>query len=449
VRRLPLLVLLPLVALAGCRSGGPTIQVASVGRADVVEVVEAPATVVARATTTLSAPADGRVVELRVRDGQSVRAGQVLAVLDSPTARARLADAKQADAEAASGGVGGFSTSGLSGSLSSTDAAAQRSFAAAREAALQIADANARQQALAALATASAQYAAARAQAASALAALQRGIGSLGRAANALSNAQRVQTRAAVSAAQSTVDALTVAAPLSGVVSLGSASAAGSGSGSLLAQLPADLGALLGSSGAGDSSSGGAASGASAGGSAVAVGVPVQAGAPLLTVTDLSTLSLTAEVDETDVFLVKPGVRASVELDAVPGADYDASVVSVDLSPATSARGGVTYRVRLGLGAGRAADGRPAPRPRPGMSAVADLRVREAKQAVAVPAAAVIRDGDRDAVWMSVNGKAVRRLVGLGAEGDDWVQVVSGLAEGDRVVVHGADAVRAGQKLPR
>ena len=40
----------------------------------------------------------------------------------------------------------------------------------------------------------------------------------------------------------------------------------------------------------------------------------------MLTITDTSTLTLRAEVDETDVLLVRKGVKADVELDAVPGA---------------------------------------------------------------------------------------------------------------------------------
>ncbi len=39
----------------------------------------------------------------------------------------------------------------------------------------------------------------------------------------------------------------------------------------------------------------------------------------LATIVDVSSLSLAADVDETDVFLVKPGVKADAELDAVPG----------------------------------------------------------------------------------------------------------------------------------
>jgi RND family efflux transporter MFP subunit len=179
----------------------------------------------------------------------------------------------------------------------------------------------------------------------------------------------------------------------------------------------------------------------------LATGRVVRAGDALLTLTDAGTLSLAAQVDETDVLLVRPGVRATAELDAVPDATYAAAVTAVDPAPTASSRGGVTYVVRLSLGSGRAPDGRPAPEPRPGMSAVVDLVVRTARDAVAVPAPAVFRDGRRDAVWVRSGGVAQRRHVVVGAQGADRVEIVAGLRPGQRVVVRGADRVRAGQRL--
>jgi RND family efflux transporter MFP subunit len=178
------------------------------------------------------------------------------------------------------------------------------------------------------------------------------------------------------------------------------------------------------------------------------VGSPVSSGDPILTITDVSTLSLRAAVDETDVLLVRKGVKADVELDAVPGASYRAVVRNVDLSPTTSTRGGVTYVVRLDLGGGTLPDGLPAPKPRPGMSAVAALLVAIERDTLAVPVSAVFRDGERDAVWIVDDGVAETRTVSLGAQGADFLQITDGLEVGDVIVTSGADQVREGQELP-
>src|SRR5204862_7049868 len=120
-----------------------------------------------------------------------------------------------------------------------------------------------------------------------------------------------------------------------------SAAATGSGSlGSALDQLPPDVrdqaSAALGT----DLSGGGSTSSRTTG--PVAAGMPVSTGMPIATVVDTGVLSLVADVDETDVFQVRPGVLANAELDAAPGATYPATVVAVDLSPTQSARGGVS-----------------------------------------------------------------------------------------------------------
>ena len=158
-------------------------------------------------------------------------------------------------------------------------------------------------------------------------------------------------------------------------------------------------------------------------------------------------LTVTAEVDETDVLLVATGQRATVELDAVPGTSYQASVTAVDLTPTASSGGGVVYRVRLALGAGTTTDDSAAPTPRPGMSAIVDLQVRTAQSVLAVPSAAVVRDGGEDAVFVVEDGRVQRVGVSLGAQGDDLVEVRRGLAGGEQVVVRDADRLTDGQAV--
>ncbi|HEX6919240.1 MAG TPA: efflux RND transporter periplasmic adaptor subunit [Actinomycetes bacterium] len=433
--------LLLVTVVSACGGGGDSgIRLGTVGRSTVTEVVEAPATVSAKASATVSAAADGTVAELAVREGQVVRAGALLLRIDSPSAQRQLENARRADAEAASAGNVSLPAGGLSAQQQQADAAASAAFERARRSATRIPDPTLRAQALAALEASQAQYAAAQARAQDAIQRFEAGLGSLSAALSSLSSAQRVQTRAAVDAAERTVAALTVRAPIGGTVSLSGVPQGGSSSQDLLSQLPESVqsqaGSLLGSGASSTTVTG-----------TLTTGQPVHSGQALLTVTDVSTLSLTAQVDETDVLLVKSGVPADADLDAVPDATYPATVTTIDPAPTTSTRGGVTYVVRLALGRGTSADGSVAPRPRPGMSAVVDLKVRVARDVLAVPAAAVFRDGRRDAVWVVRGGLAEKRLVRVGAQGRDEVEVVEGLKGGERLVVRGADRVHAGQKV--
>jgi len=445
--------LVVLGAAASCGEDTAGIRTAEVGRATVTEVVDAPASVTARAVATVTSPAAGRLAKLYVTDGTRVDAGDVLAVVDSPEARQRLEQANRALASVQGGRVRAPGVD-LSASARQTDAAAAQAFAAARAAAEALVDPRLRAAALARVDAAEAQYAAASRQARDAAHALQAGLGSVTRAVNSLTAAQRVQAEAAVELAQAGVDALTLRTPVGGTVQLGGTSAAPAGDLSgLLAQLPPGLAGTAG--GAAGGSTGGATGGAQGGTSGartdgtVAAGSAVAAGTAVATVVDVSALGLVAEVDETDVLLVTPGVAADVELDAVPGGRYPATVRAVDLTPTTSSRGGVGYRVRLSLGAGTLDSGdEAAPTPRPGMSAVARLRVRTARDAVALPVEAVVAAGGRDTVWVVQGGEARRRTIRLGTQGTDMVEVTSGLRTGERVVVRGADRVDEGQELP-
>ncbi|UBU13856.1 efflux RND transporter periplasmic adaptor subunit [Nonomuraea gerenzanensis] len=100
----PLLVLL---ALTGCTSEAPAaVQVADVRRGPVTEVVEAPATIGARASATLRSPARGTIAKLYVRDGDRVRKGQIVARIRSPQAEGQLRQARQASRMATPARVG-------------------------------------------------------------------------------------------------------------------------------------------------------------------------------------------------------------------------------------------------------------------------------------------------------------------------------------------------------
>jgi hypothetical protein len=70
-----------------------------------------------------------------------------------------------------------------------------------------------------------------------------------------------------------------------------------------------------------------------------------------------------------------------------------------------------------------------------------------ARPRLVVPRAALRRDGDRDVVFVLVGGRLERRAVKTGAASGSDVEIVSGLASGERVVVEGpkslADGARA------
>lgn len=443
------------VGLSGCGGGGDSgITTAAVGYGPVAEIVEAPATVTPKSQITVDAAAAGSVAQLMVGDGQHVEAGQALLRIDSPEAKSQLDAAKAADAQAASQGQntsGGTSVVDFTRSQSLADANAKKAFDAAQSTADQIADPAVKASILKQISSARSDYATASADVRNTIGNFNKGFASVSDVLGSLGDAQRTQTQAAVAIAQKTVDSLTVKASIAGTVSLRSGIGGGGASGvdvsSVLSQLGGNLGSLAGAAGSLGAAAGGSGSSSNGNDTVIAQGSPVDSGAPLLVLTDSSTLTLTAQVDETSILKVTPGVTANVQLDAVPDATYPATVLSVDSQGQSSSRGGVTYRVRLSLQGGKLGDGSAAPVPRAGMSAVADLKVADKQHVLAVPAAAVVHDGDQDIVFLVTSGVAHRHVVRLGAQGDTTVEVVSGLTAGDVIVVAGADKVHDGQKL--
>jgi RND family efflux transporter MFP subunit len=84
----------------------------------------------------------------------------------------------------------------------------------------------------------------------------------------------------------------------------------------------------------------------------------------------------------------------------------------------------------------------------PGMYAETQLSLRERKDALTIPLQAVTRNGD-DATVLAVNSQSIieERQVKLGLEDSARVEVLSGLTDGDRVVIGNRSQFHAGQKV--
>jgi macrolide-specific efflux system membrane fusion protein len=82
------------------------------------------------------------------------------------------------------------------------------------------------------------------------------------------------------------------------------------------------------------------------------------------------------------------------------------------------------------------------------MYAEARLSMREKKNALTVPLEAVSRNGD-EATVLAVNAQNVveERQVRLGLEDNARVEVMSGLAEGERVVIGNRSEFHNGEKI--
>ncbi|HHW62355.1 MAG TPA: efflux RND transporter periplasmic adaptor subunit [Rhodocyclaceae bacterium] len=149
-------------------------------------------------------------------------------------------------------------------------------------------------------------------------------------------------------------------------------------------------------------------------------------GEALFRIADLSKVWIIADVYEQDLARVQVGQSAQVTLEAYPGRAFAARVdyLYPTLDAATR-----STRVRLELD-------NPEGLLRPGMFAQIALAAGDATPRVAVPSSAIIDDGERRVVLIALGeGRFKPQPVKLGQRGRDVVEVLDGVAAGDRVVV--------------
>jgi HlyD family secretion protein len=444
-----------LLLVGGCDRGGDERFAAEAARtAEVVERVSAPGAVQAAGQAELKAPAAARVERLVVKDGEEVGSGELVAELSSEQVDDQVRQAQAAvDAASSLGGVAPSLPTGaalsafqqVQSQVTATSAAVIAALRAAlplvpraQRARLQrrIDRAQLRVAELQRQADQAASQAAAAADAQAA--AMQQSI-------QAATAAQRSQAELALELARGQQERLTLRSPLAGTVQLGRSGSSGT-------TLPQIEGLPEGASEA-LQGLGGSGGQAAATGPPLRVGSEVAAGQTVATVFDVSDLLVAAEVDETDIALVKPGQRAQVELDAFPQATFAAKVRRVAVAPTAgqSAAGGVTYQVDLVLGeagAGAGSAGGVEPVPRVGMTATAAIEVRRTTDELSVPGSALVGRAGGQAVFVVEDGKVRLRPVQVAADGEDRVAVASGLREGERVVSRGAERLRDGQDWP-
>ena len=172
-------------------------------------------------------------------------------------------------------------------------------------------------------------------------------------------------------------------------------------------------------------------------------GQQVASGAELLNIVNLSTVLLEAQVFEKDLATVRESTRASFTSPALLGevytigtADGDGRLLSVGQTVNEQTRTvPVIYEVK-----------NPFNRLKDGNFIEITIDTSGNRQVLAVPKSAVVREQAETFVFVFDGGETFeRRQVALGAEGADFYEIVSGLKEGDRVVIEGVYQLRTTQ----
>lgn len=163
----------------------------------------------------------------------------------------------------------------------------------------------------------------------------------------------------------------------------------------------------------------------------VHLGDPVEPDRHLLEITDLSSVEAVARVPEHDVGRIRVGTTARIRLAAYPGEVFTGELSH--FAPAADLASG-TLAAHFVLS-------NPDGRLRPGLRAEFAIVVSRRADVLAVPRAAVQGEGGNRFVFakdFELANAFLKSPVVLGANNDEFVEIVSGLFPGDEVVTRGA-----------
>ncbi len=156
-------------------------------------------------------------------------------------------------------------------------------------------------------------------------------------------------------------------------------------------------------------------------------GERVAQGQQVLTIADLGSLYVAAEVDEVDVGRVAVGQAVTVTIDAFPIHPLTGKVTAIAFA-STPGRGAITYIAKIAVDPGDLVL-------RLDMSAEAQIRTNDESEILLLPQNTIRYAENQPYVLVERGGQSVQQIVTLGAADDRNVEILSGLAEGESVIV--------------
>ncbi|MBT9258913.1 MAG: efflux RND transporter periplasmic adaptor subunit [Clostridiales bacterium] len=156
-------------------------------------------------------------------------------------------------------------------------------------------------------------------------------------------------------------------------------------------------------------------------------GQPVQDGTWFGSVFSPQKMQLQGNVSDVDVVKIQVGAPVTVTVDATPGVTYQGVVR--DVSPSGKDESGIPqFMVWIEFEGG--------PQLRPGMMGRAIIDVGHAENTLLIPIEAIFQERGQPAVEvLNPDGTTTTRIIKVGLMGDREVEVLSGLEEGEKVVV--------------
>jgi RND family efflux transporter MFP subunit len=159
---------------------------------------------------------------------------------------------------------------------------------------------------------------------------------------------------------------------------------------------------------------------------------------PLLTLADTARRLIRAGVSDREASRLRPGLPVRARFDALPGQTWDLQIIRVYPAADVQTR---LIPVEIGLpGAGCAF--------RLGLLARLELVLQRVEDTIVIPTEAlVVKPGGKTVVFVVEGNRARLKPVQTGLEEKDRVEIVSGLAPGEKLVVQGQELLKDGASV--
>src|SRR5215813_1264524 len=157
------------------------------------------------------------------------------------------------------------------------------------------------------------------------------------------------------------------------------------------------------------------------------IGASVGTDANLFKIIDLSQVWIDANVFEKDLQRVRAGQEVKLTVPAFPGATFSGRVILINSVVDPDTR---TVKVRTEVA-------NPDGRLKPDMFANVQIVTDVNRAAISIPKSAVLNEEGKTIVFVAEGNGYKKRQVQAGIQNNDRVEIVDGLAAGDRVVVKG------------
>ena len=145
-------------------------------------------------------------------------------------------------------------------------------------------------------------------------------------------------------------------------------------------------------------------------------------------IVNLLDFSFVARIDETDFAKVSIGQKAKITLDAYPRSSFEGKVSFISSITEETESGGSAIRVEIKFRSDKynLIDG---------LVGEAEFVESEIKDAVVVPRKSLIKEGRQNFIYVVKDGKREKRRVAIGAQSEREIEIVSGISEGETIIV--------------